>query len=115
MELWRFRGIVPDVVVGHSVGEVAAAHCAGLLSLEQAISLIYNRGRQLRKTSGSGSMVAVLHPADEVLEKMRSKGYEQKLDIAAINSPSQVVISGDTDSINNLMTDFNLPTYDVFN
>ena len=106
MELWRFRGIGPSVVVGHSVGEVAAAHCAGLLSLEQATSLIYHRGRQLRKTSGSGTMMAVLHPADDVLEKMRAKGYDQRLDIAAINSPSQVVVSGDSDNITDLMTDF---------
>ncbi|XP_072032280.1 mycocerosic acid synthase-like polyketide synthase [Amphiura filiformis] len=106
VELWRSRHVVPDVIVGHSVGEVAAAYCAGLLSLQHAIGLIYHRGRQLRKTSGSGTMMAVLHPTQIVLELMQSNGYDQKLDVASINSPSQVVVSGDSKSINELMSEF---------
>lgn len=93
-------GIVPDAVVGASVGEVAAAHVAGLLSLETAIKLIYTRGRQLRKTSGSGAMVAVLHSPDEVRTKLESSEYVSVIDIACINSPKQVVLSGEKESLN---------------
>ncbi|XP_072018138.1 mycocerosic acid synthase-like [Amphiura filiformis] len=106
-ELWRSRRVIPAVIVGHSVGEVAAVYCAGLLSLKHAIGLIYHRGRQLRKTSGSGTMMAVLHQTEKVREVMRSKGYDQSLDVAAINSPNQVVVSGDSNSINDLMSELN--------
>lgn len=99
-ELYAMWGIIPDAVIGASVGEVAAAHVAGMLSLETAIKLIYTRGRQLRKTSGSGSMVAVLHSPDEVRTKLESSEYVSVIDIACINSPKQVVLSGEKESLN---------------
>ncbi|KAJ8028797.1 Highly reducing polyketide synthase sor1 [Holothuria leucospilota] len=99
-ELYAMWGVIPDAVVGHSVGEVAAAHVAGLLPLESAIRLIYIRGRQLRKTSGMGSMVAVLHPVDDIRTKLESSEFVSVIDIACINSPKQVVLSGDKESLN---------------
>ncbi|NP_001239013.1 polyketide synthase 2 [Strongylocentrotus purpuratus] len=98
-EFYRIRGITPDAIVGHSVGEVAAAHAAGLLALEDAIRLIYTRGRQLRKTSGMGSMVAILHSAEEIQARLESSEYVSVIDVAAINSPSQIVLSGDKESL----------------
>ena len=99
VELWRLCGVNPHAIVGHSVGEVAAAYTAGLLTLEDAVRIIYNRGRQLRHTSGSGTMLAVLHPIEEVKTKLEESSLQSKLDIAAVNSPTQIVLSGETNAI----------------
>ncbi len=91
--LWRSWGIVPEAIVGHSVGEVAAAHVAGVLSLEDAISVIFHRSRLQAKTAGQGKMLAVglsLESAQRVLA-----GYEERVSVAAVNSPSSVTLSGD--------------------
>ena len=98
-ELYRLRGVTPDAIIGHSVGEVAAAHAAGLLSLEDAVKLIYIRGRQMKKTSGRGSMVAVLHAVEEIQSRLENSEYVSVIDVAAVNSPSQIVLSGDKDSV----------------
>ena len=102
-------GIVPSVVVGHSVGEVAAAYTAGALSLKQAVRVIYNRGRQLRKTGGQGTMLAVLSPRDAVEKHLplrqtttltdESQAEYENIDVAAINSPNQVVLSGTKEAL----------------
>ncbi|XP_070560643.1 phenolphthiocerol/phthiocerol polyketide synthase subunit C-like [Ptychodera flava] len=99
VELWRLCGVNPHAIVGHSVGEVAAAYTAGLLTLEDAVRVIYNRGRQLRHTSGSGTMLAVLHPVEEVKMKLEKSSLQHTLDVAAINSPTQIVLSGETSVI----------------
>ncbi|XP_038057186.1 polyketide synthase-nonribosomal peptide synthetase hybrid himA-like [Patiria miniata] len=99
VDLWKLHGVVPDAVVGHSVGEVASAYAAGLLSLEHAVKLIYRRGRELRKTSGSGKMVAVLHRVEDVLTFVSQRKHGQVLDVAAINSPGQIVFSGETSAV----------------
>jgi acyl transferase domain-containing protein len=57
--LWRSWGVEPDAVVGHSMGEVAAAHACGALSLEDAVRLICRRSRLMKRTSGQGAMAAV--------------------------------------------------------
>ncbi|XP_022093318.1 reducing polyketide synthase PKS1-like [Acanthaster planci] len=102
LDLWRLRGVVPDAVVGHSVGEVAAAYAAGFLSLEHAVKLIYRRGRELRKTSGSGKMVAVLQRVEEALQYVKGSKHGKMLDVAAINSPGQIVFSGENTAIEGL-------------
>ncbi|XP_070560650.1 mycocerosic acid synthase-like isoform X1 [Ptychodera flava] len=105
VELWRLCGVNPHAIVGHSVGEVAAAYTAGLLPLEDAIRVIYNRGRQLRHTSGSGTMLAVIHPIQDVNDELEKNPVKYMLDIAAINSPSQMVFSGDTSVIQDFSSD----------
>ena len=106
--LLRAVGIAPSVVVGHSVGEVAAAHIAGALSLEQAVRVIYNRGRQLRKTGGQGTMLAVLSSRDTVEKHLpprqatgtdESQAEYKNIDVAAVNSPNQVVLSGTKEAL----------------
>ena len=92
--VWKSRGVTPDVVVGHSVGEIAASYSAGLLTLQDAVRLAYHRGKLLSKTSGSGKMLAVLHPPAKVQERLQESDFGQSLDIAAENSPNQVVLSG---------------------
>ncbi|WP_338866151.1 type I polyketide synthase [Myxococcus stipitatus] len=99
--LWRSWGIEPDAVVGHSMGEVAAAQVAGALSLEDAARIICRRSRLLRRVSGQGAMAVVelgLEQAREVLS-----GYESRLSVGVSNSPRSTVISGDTLALEELL------------
>lgn len=91
--LWQSWGIVPAAVVGHSMGEIAAAHVAGALSLEDAVAIICRRSRLLRRVRGQGAMAVV----DLSLAEARATiiGHEDRLAIAVSNSPRSTVISGD--------------------
>ncbi len=91
--LWRSWGVEPAAVVGHSVGEVAAAHVAGILSLEDAVRLIFHRSRLQQQIAGQGAMLAVGLPVADA-ERLLA-GYEDSVSIAAVNSPSDVTLSGD--------------------
>lgn len=90
LEHW---GVVPDAVVGHSVGEVAAAHLSGALSFEDAVAVIFHRGRCMDFASARGKMLAVGLPEDEARKLVR--GVEEAVSIAAVNSPNSVSLSGD--------------------
>jgi acyl transferase domain-containing protein/aryl carrier-like protein len=95
--LWRSWGVQPDAVVGHSMGEVAAAHVAGALSLEDAARIICRRSRIMRRASGRGSMLAVeldLEDARRAIE-----GEEHAVSLAVNNSPRSTVLSGDTPTL----------------
>lgn len=92
-QLWRSWGIEPNAVVGHSLGEVAAAHIAGVLSLEDAVQLICDRSRLMQRATGNGKMAAVELSAAETERLLR--GYEDRLAIAAINSLTSTVVSGE--------------------
>lgn len=96
-ELWKSWGIEPDAVVGHSVGEVAAAHIAGALSLEDAAHVIFHRGRCMDFASAHGRMLAVGLPAEEGVRLLR--GREDRVSLAAINSPRSITLSGDGDCL----------------
>ena len=91
--LWRSWGITPDVVLGHSVGEVAAAHLAGALTIEDAVRVIAHRGRLMQEATGNGSMASVEWPAAEVQTAISPFG--DRLSVAAVNAPSATVISGE--------------------
>lgn len=91
--LWRAWGITPDGVVGHSVGEVAAAYVAGVLSLEDAVRVIAHRGRLMQQATGSGKMASVELPPEAVERVITA--YGEQLSIAAINAPAMTVMSGD--------------------
>ncbi|XXT16878.1 SDR family NAD(P)-dependent oxidoreductase [Sorangium sp. So ce429] len=91
--LWRSLGVAPDAVLGHSVGEVAAAHVAGVLTLEEAIRLAVSRGQLAQRVSGLGRMASVALPAAEAESALA--GHEDRLSIAAINDSRSVVLSGD--------------------
>ena len=91
--LWESWGIVPSGVTGHSMGEIAAAHIAGALSIEDAVKLSYHRSRILQQSKFTGKMAAVEldhEDANKILED-----FQGKLGIAAYNSPNSVVISGE--------------------
>jgi acyl transferase domain-containing protein/acyl carrier protein len=91
--LWRAWGIVPGAVVGHSMGEVAAAHVAGALTLDDAARIICRRSRLLLRTSGQGAMAVVELTLDEAREALR--GVEDRVSVAASNSPRSTVLSGE--------------------
>jgi acyl transferase domain-containing protein/NADPH:quinone reductase-like Zn-dependent oxidoreductase/NAD(P)-dependent dehydrogenase (short-subunit alcohol dehydrogenase family)/acyl carrier protein len=91
--LWRSWGVTPDAVVGHSMGEVAAAHVAGALSLEHAAAIICRRSRLLCRIRGQGAMAVVELSVPEAEAALA--GYEDCLSVAASNSPRSTVLSGE--------------------
>ena len=95
-ELLKSWGIVPAAVVGHSVGEVAAAHVAGVLSLREAAHVIYHRGRCMDLASSlSGAMLAAGLSGDEAAALVQR--FDGRISVAALNSPQSVTLSGDKD------------------
>jgi acyl transferase domain-containing protein/NADPH:quinone reductase-like Zn-dependent oxidoreductase/NADP-dependent 3-hydroxy acid dehydrogenase YdfG/acyl carrier protein len=97
MALWRSWGIVPDAIVGHSAGEVAAAYAAGVLSLEDAVHVIYHRSRLQQRATGKGRMLAAGMPASKAAPILNA--YRGRVSLAAINSPRSVTFTGDADAL----------------
>ncbi|WP_165986444.1 type I polyketide synthase [Streptomyces sp. YIM 98790] len=95
--LWRQAGVEPDVVVGHSQGEVTAATVAGILSYEDAARIIARRSAIAGRVSGRGRMLAVDLGADAAREAL--EGFEDLVSLAVSNGPTSSVLSGDTDAV----------------
>ncbi|HRI63721.1 MAG TPA: SDR family NAD(P)-dependent oxidoreductase [Polyangium sp.] len=102
-DVWRSLGIVPDAVIGHSQGEIAAAYVAGALTLEDACKVVALRSRALARIDGAGAMASVELPAD-VLET-RIARFGNKLALAAFNSPRSSVIAGEIEAVDTFLAE----------
>ncbi|MBT2381724.1 SDR family NAD(P)-dependent oxidoreductase, partial [Streptomyces sp. ISL-111] len=99
--LWRSYGVEPSAVVGHSQGEIAAAHVAGALSLEDAAAVVALRSQALPRLSGLGGMMSVAAPVERVTALLEPWG--DLLSVAAVNGPSSVIVSGDAAALDELL------------
>jgi acyl transferase domain-containing protein/acyl-CoA synthetase (AMP-forming)/AMP-acid ligase II/acyl carrier protein len=100
--LWRSWGVEPEAVIGHSLGEVAAAHVAGALTLEDAAQVICGRARLLRRGNASGAMIAAELSVAEAQEFIA--GQRSGVAVAACNSHRSTVLSGDPAVLTDLVT-----------
>ncbi|MFE7517487.1 type I polyketide synthase, partial [Streptomyces sp. NPDC057540] len=102
--LLEHRGLAPDAVLGHSIGEFAAAHVAGILTLSDACTLVAARGRLMQALPSGGAMMAVQASPDEVGALIAGRGHE--VSIAAVNGPLAVVVSGDVEAVEDVAATF---------
>ncbi|WP_218081868.1 type I polyketide synthase [Anthocerotibacter panamensis] len=99
--LWRSWGVVPDAVLGHSLGEYVAACVAGVFSLEDGLRLVAERARLMQALPGGGAMAVVLAPADQVQSAIAA--YGPAVTIAALNGPTNTVLSGPQDLLEKIL------------
>ena len=97
LRLLEGRGIRPSMVIGHSVGEIAAAHAAGMLTLDEAVRAVVDRGTAMQAAFDSGRMIAVRLPEPEANAFIREGGHT--LTVSAVNAPGSVVLSGAPDQV----------------
>ncbi|WUI00899.1 SDR family NAD(P)-dependent oxidoreductase [Spirillospora sp. NBC_00431] len=98
---WRSYGIEPDAVVGHSQGEIAAAHVAGALSPRDAARAVVLRSKAITTLSGTGAMASVALPGADVRARLEQWG--DRLSVAAVNGLASCVVSGDPGAVEELV------------
>ena len=103
-ELWRSWGVEPDMVMGHSIGEFAAACIAGVFSLEDGLKLVVERGRLMQGLAENGMMAAILTTGDRVAETIAT--YGDRITVAAYNGPENIVISGERQAVTDALSKF---------
>ncbi|MFF4244889.1 acyltransferase domain-containing protein [Streptomyces sp. NPDC001822] len=100
-EVWRSWGVEPDVVIGHSMGEAAAAYIAGALSIEDAAAVICRRSRIAKRLAGHGAMASVALPAAEAARVLT--GHGESVAVAAVNSPTSTLLSGEAGALSRVL------------
>ena len=101
-ETMKSYGVRPGAVIGHSLGEAAAAVVAGALSLDDGLKVICRRSRLMKRVSGSGAMASVELPGQQVLSELSMRGVSDVV-LAVVASPTSTVVGGDTESIRTLV------------
>ena len=102
-ELWKSWGVCPDVILGQSVGEVAAAYASGFLILKDAVKVIYHRSKALAEQTGGAMMVVGNYDVDKIEELCEM--HERKVTIAVYSSPTACTLSGDREAIQKIKTE----------
>ncbi|WP_138906192.1 type I polyketide synthase [Streptomyces chryseus] len=101
--LWQQHGVTPDAVIGHSQGEIAAAHISGALTLDDAARIVTLRSQAIgAHLAGHGGMMSLPLPLDTAQERIAP--YNGRIEIAAVNGPTSTVVAGDTDALDTLHT-----------
>ncbi|KAH7114611.1 polyketide synthase [Dactylonectria macrodidyma] len=104
--LWQSWSVQPECVLGHSVGELAAAHVAGILDLVDACKLVAARGRLMQALPGHGKMASLEASAVDVTAAIQELGHDGKVEVAGYNTPSQTVVSGDVEAVESVVANF---------
>ncbi|KYQ89649.1 putative polyketide synthase [Tieghemostelium lacteum] len=103
MNLLKSWGIQPDAVVGHSFGEVTSALCSGIITLENAIKIVYFRSTLQQLTVGSGRLLSIgigIDKYNELIDKSEQlQSLKDKIEIACFNSPDSIVLTSDEDNL----------------
>lgn len=99
--LWRSWGIEPDAVIGHSLGEAAAAVAAGALTLDEGVRVVYERSRLMKRVAGRGMTAVVGLRLEQAAEAIR--GYEAQLAVAGSNGPTSSVLSGEPETLRTVL------------
>jgi acyl transferase domain-containing protein/acyl carrier protein len=103
-QLLKSWGIRPDIVMGHSLGEFSAACSSGLLSIEEGMRFVTQRGKLMAGLEEAGKMLVVFAPEKDVVEAIQK--YQEKLSIAALNGSNHIVISGKKEAIMEISEEF---------
>ncbi len=103
-ELWHAWGVAPDIVLGHSVGEYAAACVVGVMSLEDGLALIVERARLMQSVQRRGKMAVVFATPEKIAPALTKHGG--KVVIAVLNGPENTVVSGEAVAVESLAAEF---------
>jgi polyketide synthase 12 len=104
--LWESWGVKPDMLLGHSIGELAAAHVAGVFDLADACRLVAARGRLMQALPSGGGMASIEASGAEIEAALLILDLASRISIAGVNTPTQTVVSGDLDAIEKIVVHF---------